>query len=165
MDVKEKTGGNAVTKRDKPDFTEQLIEPFSQLRSEVDRLFESFPFRMPALRLGRMPAFPAIETTETEKHYKVTAELPGLDADDIEVTFVDGMLRISGEKSEKHEEDERGYRLSERSYGAFERVIDLPSAADDGEIAAKFKSGVLTITIPKSTNASKSKKIAIKSEA
>lgn len=164
MDVKEMTTGTTVAKRGKPDFTDQLIEPFSQLRSEVDRLFESFPFRMPAFRLGRMPVFPAIETTETDKHYKVTAELPGLEADDVEVTFEDGVLRIAGEKSVKHDEDERGCRLSERSYGAFERVIELPSAADDAEIGAKFKCGVLTITVPKNEKASKSKKIAIKSE-
>lgn len=164
MDVKENTVGTAVAKRRKPDFTDQLIEPFSQLRSEVDRLFESFPFRMPALRLGRMPVFPAMETTETEKQYKVTAELPGLEPADVEVTFEDDLLRIAGQKSEKHEEDERGYRLSERSYGAFERVIDLPAAAEDAEISAKFKNGVLTITVPKSKTALKSKKIAVKVE-
>lgn len=75
MDVTEKPAANAVAKKSS-DFTDQLIEPFSQLRSEVDRLFESFPLRLPSLRLGRTPLFPAIETTETEKHYKVTAELP-----------------------------------------------------------------------------------------
>jgi HSP20 family protein len=165
MDVKEKTTQPAVTRRSAPDFTEQLIEPFSQLRSEVDRLFDSFPFRLPSLRLGRMPVFPAIETTETKKQYKVTAELPGMEPDDVEVTFDDGFLRIAGEKSEKREADERGYHLSERSYGAFERVIDLPAASADAEISAKFKNGVLTVSVPKNKKASKSKKITIKADA
>lgn len=164
MDVTEKPAANAVAKKSS-DFTDQLIEPFSQLRSEVDRLFESFPLRLPSLRLGRTPLFPAIETTETEKHYKVTAELPGLERDDIEVTFEDGLLRIAGEKSDKREEDERGYRLSERSYGAFERMIDLPSAENDAEISAKFRSGVLTIVVPKSSKASRPRKIDIRLES
>jgi HSP20 family protein len=166
MDVKEKTTQAAVSKRSGSDFTEQLIEPFSQLRSEVDRLFQSFPFRLPALRLGRTLVFPAMETTESDKQYKVTAELPGLESEDIEVTFDDGFLRIAGEKSEKRDEKERGYRLSERSYGSFERIVELPGAAKDAEVDAKFKNGVLTLTVPKIAEPvakKKKKKIVIRS--
>lgn len=163
MDVKDTSPATAVAKKSS-DFTDQLIEPFSQLRSEVDRLFDSFPFRLPSLRLGRMPLLPAMETTETETRYKVTAELPGLEPDEVEVTFEDGLLRIAGEKSEKREDSERGYRLSERSYGAFERVIDLPSVAKDAEISAKFRNGVLTVSVPKNKKESRSKRIAVKVE-
>lgn len=166
MDVKEKTNQPAIAKKSASDFTEQLIEPFSQLRSEVDRLFDNFPFGLPALRFGRMPVFPAIETTETDTQYKVTAELPGLEAKDIDVTFDNGLLRITGEKIEKREEKERGYRLSERSYGSFERIVELPGADEDGKIDARFKSGVLTLTLPKAAKAAATKKrITIKSEA
>lgn len=151
MDVKEtKTRQPAVAKRQSPDFTEQLIEPFTQLRSEVDRLFESFPFRLPTLKLGRFTAAPALEMTETDKNYKITAEIPGIDPENVEVTFEDGLLRIAGEKQEEREENERGYRLSERSYGAFERLVELPSGADPNKIDAKFKNGVLTISVAKS---------------
>jgi HSP20 family protein len=163
MDVK--TTQPAVTKRGVSDFTEQLIEPFSQLRSEVDRLFDSFPFRLPSLRMARMPVVPAIETTETDRNYKVTAELPGLEPDDIEVSFDDGFLRIAGEKTERRDEKERGYRLSERSYGCFERTVQLPGAAEDANVDAKFKNGVLTLTVPKASKPVASKrKIAIKAE-
>ena len=164
MDVKESKGREpAVAKRALPGFTEQLIEPFTQLRNEVDRIFDSFPMRLPALRLGRMYAAPAVETTETDKSYKVTAELPGMDPDNVEVTFEDGLLRISGEKKEEREENERGYRLSERTYGSFERLIELPSAAEGDRIDASFKNGLLTITIPKNEKAQrKPKRIAIK---
>lgn len=155
METKDKPGrAPAVTKRQSPDFTEQLIEPFTQLRNEVDRLFEGFPFRIPALRLGRFAvAAPAIEMSETDKAYKITAELPGMEPDDVDVTFEDGVLRIAGEKKEEREETERGYRLSERSYGAFERLIELPSAADGQDIKAKFKNGVLTVTVAKASEA------------
>lgn len=148
MDTKQ-IANPPVTGRQAADFTDQLIEPFTQLRTEVDRLFESFPFRLPSLKLGRFAAAPALEMSETNKAYKITAELPGIDPDDVEVTFDDGVLRIAGEKKEEREENERGYRLSERSYGSFERAISLPSTANPDKIDAKFKNGVLRITIAK----------------
>ena len=148
MDTKQMTKP-PVTSRQAADFTDQLIEPFTQLKTEVDRLFESFPFRLPSLKLGRFATAPAVEMSETNKAYKITAELPGIDPDEVEVTFDDGVLRIAGEKKEEREENERGYRVSERSYGAFERAVSLPSAANPDKINAKFKNGVLTITIAK----------------
>jgi HSP20 family protein len=142
-----------VAKRPAQDFTEQLIEPFTQLRTEVDRLFEGFPFRFPTLasfgRLNFATLAPAVEMKETAKRYKLTAELPGIDPDEVEVTFENGMLRIAGEKNDERDENETGYRYAERSYGAFERLISLPSAADSDKIDAKFKNGVLTVTIAK----------------
>lgn len=145
----QQTTKSPVTRRQPVDFTDQLIEPFTQLRTEVDRLFESFPFRLPSMKLGRFASAPALEMSETEKTYKISAELPGIDPDDVDVTFDDGILRIAGEKKEEREENERGYRLSERSYGAFERAVSLPAAADPNKIDAKFKNGLLTITIAK----------------
>ena len=135
-------------------FTDQLIEPLSRLRSEVDRLFDDFPFRLPSMSFsGLMPAAPAVEMKETAKSYKVTAELPGLEPDDVEVSFEDGMLRIAGEKKEERDENERGCHLSERRYGAFERLVQLPAAAEGEKIKAKVRNGVLTVTVPKDAKA------------
>lgn len=139
----------AVARKQSTDFTDQLIEPFNQLRNEVDRLFEGFPFRVPQLAIPRFVRAPALEMTQTDKAYKVTAELPGMEPEDVEITFDDGILRIAGEKSQQREETERDYRLSERSYGAFERLIGLPTTANPEKIDAKFKNGVLTVTIGK----------------
>jgi HSP20 family protein len=139
----------ALATRQSGDFTDHLIEPFTQLRTEVDRLFENFPFRLPSMKLKRFVAAPALEMTETGKAYKITAELPGIDPDNVDVTFEDGLLRIAGEKKEEREENERGYRLSERSYGAFERLVELPSTANPEKIDAKFRNGILTITVAK----------------
>lgn len=157
---------SGVAKRREPDFTDQLIEPFNQLRNEVDRIFDSFPFRLPTLRLSRFPAAPAVEMTETEKAYKIRAELAGMDPENVEVSFEDGLLRIAGEKKDEREETERGYRLSERSYGSFERLIELPSAAEGDKIEAKFRNGLLTVTVPKNDKSkASSKRIRIDKEA
>lgn len=157
------TTKTALAKRQPADFTDQLIEPFNQLRAEVDRMFESFPFRLPSMRLGRFTSTPPLEMTETGKSFKIMAEIPGIEPEKVEVTFEDGLLRIAGEKSEEREEDERGYRISERSYGSFERLIELPSAANPDKIHAKFKNGVLTVTVAKDGDANrKIRKIEIR---
>lgn len=163
MDTNEKSK-TAIAPRGPSDFTDQLVEPFTQLKSEVDRLFESFPFRIPAFKLGRFASAPALDMSETDNSYKITAELPGIEPENVEVTFEDGMLRITGDKKEERDENERGYRLSERSYGAFERLVTLPSAANPDKINAKFKNGVLTITVAKDGEEKRNvRKISIKS--
>jgi HSP20 family protein len=165
MDTKQKTK-TAVATRQPADFTDQLIEPFTQLKTEVDRLFETFPFRLPTLKLGGFSSAPALEMSETDKNYKITAELPGIDPENVDVTFEDGLLRIAGEKKQEREENERGYRLSERSYGAFERLLTLPSAGNPDKIDAKFKNGLLTVTIAKNSEEKQNvRRIKVQKEA
>ena len=131
-------------------FTDQLIEPLSRLRGEVDRLFDDLPFRLPArFTAAAGLTLPALEMTETKKAYKITAEVPGMEAGDLEVTVEDDVLRIAGEKKSGRDEDEKGYRISERSYGSFERLVRLPATADAEKIKAKYRHGVLILTIPK----------------
>ncbi len=141
----------ATARRPLPTFTEQLIEPFSRLRGEIDRLFDDFPLRLPSLRLAGdfLPSIPALEMTETKKAYKITAELPGMESADVEVSVEDDILRIAGEKQTERDEDEQGCRLSERTYGSFERLVRLPSGAQADKVRAKCRNGVLTVTIPK----------------
>ena len=149
MDVTDSTLRRPIARRQAADFTEQLIEPFT----------------LPTLKLGRFAAVPALEMCETDKSYKITAEIAGVDPQDLEVTFEDGLLRIAGEKKEEREENERGYRLSERSYGAFERLIELPSKADPNKIDAKFKNGVLRISVAKNgKNKANVRRISIKGQ-
>jgi HSP20 family protein len=107
---------------------------------------------------------PAVNVTETETEYKVTAELPGIEPKDIELTFNRGSLMISGEKKQEHEETERGYHRVERSYGRFQRGVQLPEEVDGEKIEADFKNGVLTVTVPKLPELKESKRrIQIKS--
>lgn len=141
-------------------FTESF-EPLSRLRSEVDRLFDDFPALRPRFDLARFSAampVPAVEMTETEKAYKLSVEVPGIEASEIDVTIEGDRLVIAGEKKEEREEKEKGYLYSERSYGAFERQIELPPGADAGKITADVRKGVLRITLPKTKKAANGKR-------
>jgi HSP20 family protein len=155
----------------------QALRPFESLRREVDGLFDDFaggiwrsPFGRsffdiePAWRTQSvMSAMPAIDVTETDKAYEITAELPGMDEKNIEVKVADDVLTIKGEKREEKEEKNKDYYLSERSFGSFQRSFQVPSGVDTDKVDASFKNGVLTVILPKSTEAQKAeKKITVK---
>lgn len=106
---------------------------------------------------------PKVDVKEEEKEIVVTAELPGMDQKDIDVTVTEDSVRIAGEKRREEEEEEKGYCRHETSYGAFERTIDLPAEVEQDKVEAEFRNGVLTIRLPKSEEAqAKHKKIKIK---
>jgi HSP20 family protein len=134
---------------------------------EINRLFDDFwrDFDLPMFgraERGRGFITPKVDVSEDEKEIVVAAELPGLDEKDLEVTMSDNALIIKGEKKGEHEERERGYTYRERSYGAFQRAIPLDADILADQVAATFKNGLLTITLPKSPDAQrKFKKIAI----
>jgi HSP20 family protein len=99
-----------------------------------------------------------VDLVETDKEVRVTAELPGMEEGDIDVRVSDGMLTISGEKKLDRETDEKGYTLRERRFGRVERVLPLPEGVDADAAQAAFRSGVLTVTIPKTSQAQGSAK-------
>jgi HSP20 family protein len=151
---------------------------WQSFRAEMDRLFDRFAggFGFPSLR--RMfdiePAWrsagsfsfatPAIDMSEDEKAYKISAELPGLDARDIDISLSGDMLVLKGEKRQEKEEKDKNYYVSERAYGSFQRAFELPASVDRDKVAADFAKGVLTITLPKTAQAQKpQKKIEVKS--
>ncbi len=111
-------------------------------------------------------AAPAVDMTESDKAYEVTAELPGMDEKDIEVKVVDGNLMIKGEKQQEKEEKQKDYYLHERRFGSFERRFQVPEGVDADKIEASFKKGVLTVTLPKKLEAQKpAKRIEVKAAA
>jgi len=133
------------------------------LREEIDRLFDLFaPLPTEALSLaaprGWTDPFPALDMAESGDGYDLSIELPGMAAEDVEVRLKDGSLIISGEKSDKHEEDRADRHISERRWGSFRRSISLPSDADSARIAATFTRGVLKLHLPKSPAALASEK-------
>ncbi|MBS0274005.1 MAG: Hsp20/alpha crystallin family protein [Proteobacteria bacterium] len=150
--------------------------PLQSLRHEVDRLFDTFdnislrsPFSGSAFNFapfGQTMAplhAPAVDIAEKDKEYEITAELPGIDEKDIEVSLANGGLVIRGHEEEQKEERKKDYFLSERQYGTFERYFGIPEGIDTDRIAASFKNGVLTVTLPKSAGMQASeKKIAVK---
>jgi HSP20 family molecular chaperone IbpA len=108
---------------------------------------------------------PAVNVNETDNAFQVTAELPGLEPNDIELSFNRGSLTISGEKRQEHEEKQQGYHRVERSYGRFSRSVQLPEGVDGDKIEAGFKNGVLTVTVPKLPEAQRgAKRIQIRGE-
>ena len=140
--------------------------PFENLRTQVDRLFHDFetgvlqsPLYRDVESLWRrdvaFPVTPAIDIVEKENAFEITAELPGLDAKNIELSLTDDILTIKGEKKEEKEEKTKDRYVSERRYGSFRRSLQLPSSVDSGKIDARFMSGVLAITLPKSAEAQK----------
>ena len=147
--------------------------PLETLQREIDRVFEDFgraSWRWPLPRVtGLEPGeegwtiTPAIDVADTEKAFEVTAELPGMDEKNIELKVANGILSITGEKSEEKEEKKKDYYLAERRYGSFQRSFRLPDGVDADKIEARFKNGVLTVVLPKTPQMQKAeKKIAIK---
>lgn len=97
--------------------------------------------------LSGLGARPALDIHQDDDRIEITAELPGVKEEDIDLTVEDGVLRLTGEKKSSREDSQSGYR--ERSYGRFERRITLPSNVDEEKIEADFRDGVLTVTLPK----------------
>ncbi|PBC02249.1 Hsp20/alpha crystallin family protein [Mesorhizobium sp. WSM3860] len=149
-------------------FRDSERDPFLSLHREVNRLFDDvfrgFGSGLPSL--GAVSAFgagwPSVEVSDNEKEIKVAAEVPGLEEKDIEVLLDDGVLTLKGEKRSETEDKER--QFSERVYGRFERRIPLGYEIEEDKIDARFKNGVLTVTLPKTAKAqSQAKRIEIKS--
>ncbi len=101
---------------------------------------------------------PAVDFTETDGAFEVTAELPGMDESNIEVKLADNMMTIKGEKKEEKEEKQKDYHLSERRYGSFQRSFRVPDGVDVNKIEASFKNGLLSVKLPKTPEAQKKQK-------
>lgn len=106
---------------------------------------------------------PAIDINETDTAIELTAELPGLSEDDVEVELKEGRLTLRGQKNVTHE-DGGDLRISERSYGSFSRTMTLPDNVDIENISAEFDKGVLNITMPKTEPKEPSRKIKVSSK-
>ena len=139
-------------------------DPFRDLwnmRSMVDRMFENAMDRQTG---GWQPVEwgLALDVTENEEEFTVKASVPGINSDDLEITFTDGTLTIKGETRGEKNVDEAHYHIRERRFGRFSRSISLPSNLDTDKIEASYDSGVLTLHLPKAEEM-KPKRIEIKS--
>ena len=146
------------------------IAPLSTHFPNIDDFFDKFTSSLPFMRpsFGNMESTelslnPKVDIVEDDKSYKLSAELPGLELDDINLDLSDGVLTLSGEKkTEKEETKEGNYHMMERSYGFFKRSFSLPPSVEEDKIKADFKKGVLNISMPKSDKAQQhQRKIAI----
>lgn len=140
-----------------PGFLSSAAFPtFDDVENRMNRFIEralTEPFAAPAFpeTIGWVPA---MDIVETPKEFTLAAELPGMELKDITVNVEDGVLSISGEKTEekKEEEDKKVY-LYERSYGSFQRSFSLPTGVDASKVNAEFSKGVLKVHVPKNGEA------------
>jgi HSP20 family protein len=133
------------------------------MKGEMDRWFD----RLAELKWDEVPGLgdwaPSMDISETKDSLVVKVEVPGMDEKDIQISLQENLLTIKGEKRQEKEEKEERYHRVERAYGAFTRSVRLPVAVDAGKVAATFRKGLLTVSLPK-TLAAKGTMIPIKAE-
>lgn len=159
---------NAIAPKENKTELKQVEEKpfFYSFQQEMNRLFDEFrrDFGMRQNSLEPFSEFYAkIDVKVSEKKVEVTAELPGVEAKDVQVTFNNGNLILKGEKKSEKEESDKNYYKMERRYGSFCRVIPMPAEVQDDKAEATFKNGILKITLPKNHEACKGeRKIEVK---
>jgi HSP20 family protein len=128
------------------------LREISSLQTEMNRLFNTV-FDAPqqggngANQVRRW--VPAMDLVETDAHFVLRADLPGLTEEDVAIEVEDSVLTLSGERKAEHEEKGEGFHRVERSFGSFSRSLSLPDGVDADKIEAKFDSGVLEVRVPK----------------
>lgn len=142
-------------------------EPWSVL-NEMDRMFRDF-FAQPGA-WWRRPAWitdltgrftPQVDIKETEKDFVLTATIPGMEKDDIDINVTSDTVTISGERKCEEEKPDEKYHLRQQSYGAFNVSYSLPSEIKTKDVKAAYKNGILEVTLPKVTQAKASQKVKI----
>ena len=139
-------------------------KPFGELspfRKEMDRLWNRFLGETPFARTFNEMWSPSVDISETKDDFVVKAELPGLEAKDVNVSISGNVLTIKGEKKAEEEEKDEHYHRVERYSGSFQRVFQLPSGVKADKVEANFDKGVLEVTLPKVEEAKK-KEIEVK---
>jgi HSP20 family protein len=128
------------------------VSLFGSLYRDIDRLFEEFT-RGPLAGPAQINLVPSIDVSETGKEIVLTAEMPGLERGDVDISIEDDVLTIRGEKKVEQEKDDKNYHVSERAFGMFYRALQLPPGVDPSKIQATMENGVLKVAIPKPARA------------
>lgn len=132
------------------------------VQDELDRAFDRLLRNwMSPVSMSEFDWNPSVDIAETDDAIIVTAEIPGVSMDDIDVSVDENQLVITGEKKQEEEQKEKNFYRMERSYGSFRRIFTLPRSADIDKVKATHKDGVLTITVPK-VEVAKGKKVDVK---
>jgi HSP20 family protein len=126
------------------------VRELSSLQNDMNRLFNTF-FDTPTAGNGGDARrwIPAMDLVETDDHFVLKADLPGLSDEDVHIDVEGDVLTVSGERKSEHEDKREGYVRVERAYGAFRRSLTLPEGVDPEAVTARFDSGVLEVRIPK----------------
>jgi len=129
------------------------VRELTSLQTEMNRLFNTF-FDTPSSSGGGNGGalrrwLPPMDLVETEDHFVLRADLPGLSEDDVSIELEDSVLTVAGERKAEHEDKKEGFYRMERSFGQFRRSLTLPEGVDADGIKASFDKGVLEVRIPK----------------
>jgi HSP20 family protein len=125
------------------------LRELGSLQNEMNRLFNTV-FDTPANGGSTMRRWvPSMDLVETEDHFVLRADLPGMGEEDIKIEFEDGTLTVSGERKAEHESKNEGYYRVERAFGSFSRSLTLPKGIDAEAVTANFDRGVLEVRVPK----------------
>ncbi len=126
------------------------LRELSSLQTEVNRLFDTvFDAPRAGTGNGHRRWIPAMDLVETDEHFVLRADLPGLKEEDVKIEVEDSTLTVSGERRSEHESNREGYHRVERSFGSFSRSLTLPKGVDPAAVTAGFDRGVLEVRIPK----------------
>jgi HSP20 family protein len=129
---------------------------FNTLQREIDRVFDSFARNIPVWGANSATpnwAYPHIDVVESDKEIEITAELPGMEVGDVNLSLADGVLTIKGEKQAEQEHKGKSYQLLERNYGAFSRSIPLPTNLEAESVRASMDKGLLKVKVAKPKSA------------
>ena len=124
-----------------------VADPFRSMRRELDTLFSDFARRWPNTEAGLQA--PAIDIAETKESFEITAEIPGVEQNDIKLAIDGNRLVLSGEKKRESEEKDKNWHKVERSYGSFHRAVALPFEPKEDAVSAYFDKGVLRLSVKK----------------
>lgn len=124
------------------------MRDMAALQSDMNRLFSTF-FEQPSGGGNMRRWVPAMDLAEHEDHFELTADLPGIEPDDVEIEVEDRVLTVRGERKHEQREEKAGMLRVERATGAFHRALTLPEGVNADEVSASFDKGVLTVRIPK----------------
>jgi HSP20 family protein len=148
---------SSLIKRDRRELNPWTT--FRDLEEQFSQFFRDFPM---ATGIGAESSWvPAVDLTETDDAYLLEADLPGMKREDIELTVIDDVITLKGERKEEKSEEQKGYRRVERSYGSFQRAFRVLGGVDTEKVDASFEEGVLKVSLPKRPE-SKPKAIEVK---
>lgn len=149
------------------DTTPATRDPFEAFHREFEEMFETFRREFEGMEPwqgGTVGAWaPKVNLRESETELMVEAELPGMEAKDLDVRLEKGLLVLSGERRNEKKEEKEGWQRYETSYGRFERAVALPEYVKTEEPKATLKNGVLTVTFGKDLEKARTQKVDVKS--
>lgn len=139
------------------------VDPFSELHREMNRLFDDFMGGGSAPGPSNLMAMPRLDVREGQNEIAVCMELPGVKPSDVDVRIEGNVLTVRGEKKNEFEQQQQDYHVTERSFGRFQRSLQLPFAPNADQLRADFEDGVLTVHIPKQPEQERSRRVEIQS--